>query len=48
MGTGKRRPITDYPRRSTAPRLNGGMLVWQDDRNDQWDLYAMDLSHAAA
>jgi beta propeller repeat protein len=43
-----RTQITDYPRRSTRPKLANNILVWQDDRNDQWELYMMDLTDLAA
>ncbi len=44
--TGARQQITNNPRRSTRARLDGNLLVWQDDRNDTWDLYMMDLTDA--
>ncbi len=44
----ERLQVTDYPRRSTSGRMEADQLVWADDRNDQWDLYTMDLSDLAA
>ena len=41
---GAPRQVTRHSRRSTGARLAGSWLVWTDDRNDQWDLYAMDLT----
>ncbi len=42
--THQRRRVTNYPRRSERPLLDGDLLVWSDDRNDNWDLYMMDVS----
>lgn len=36
--------VTDHSRLSTSPVLRGDLLVWTDDRNDQYELYMMDLS----
>jgi hypothetical protein len=47
LSTMERVQITDYPRRSTQPRLDGRYLVWQDDRHDDWELYYIDLIDAA-
>ena len=44
LQTGERLQLTNYPRRSTRAKLEGNLLVWQDDRNDTWDLYMMDLT----
>ncbi len=44
VSTHERRRITNYPRRSERPLLDGDLLVWSDDRNDNWDLYMMDVS----
>lgn len=44
LQTGERLQLTNYPRRSTRAKLDGNLLVWQDDRNDTWDLYMMDLT----
>jgi hypothetical protein len=43
LSTMQRVQVTDYPRRSTQPRLDGRYLVWQDDRHDDWELYYIDL-----
>jgi beta propeller repeat protein len=40
--------LTDHPRRSQHPRFDGNILVWQDDRNDQFDIYMMDMTDVAA
>ena len=39
--------VTEHARFSTSPVLRGDLLVWADDRNDQFDLYMMDLSDVA-
>jgi beta propeller repeat protein len=41
--TGEQKAITNYPRKSTAPRISDGRLVWLDDRNDVFNVYMMDL-----
>lgn len=41
---GAPRQLTRHSRHSTTARLSGPWLVWADDRNDTWDLYAMDLT----
>jgi beta propeller repeat protein len=46
LTTEKRVKLTTHKRRSTGARMSGGLLVWQDDRNDHWDVYAMDLKNA--
>ena len=48
LATGAHYQLTDHPRRSQHPRIDGNILVWQDDRNDQSDLYMMDVSDVAA
>jgi hypothetical protein len=48
LSTGAHIQLTDYPRRSTQPRLDGRWLVWQDDRHDDWELYSIDLIDADA
>ncbi len=44
LQTGERVQLTNYPRKSTGAKLDGNLLVWQDDRNEAWDLYMMDLT----
>lgn len=44
---GPPRRVTDHARHSTNARLALPWLVWTDDRNDTWDLYAMDLTDLA-
>ncbi len=48
LATGQRTRLTTYNRRSARPRLStdGNLLVWQDDRNEDWELYYMDLTDA--
>lgn len=48
LSTGQRTRLTTYNRRSARPRLShdGNLLVWQDDRNEDWELYYMDLTDA--
>lgn len=41
---GPPRRVTDHVRHSTNARLALPWLVWTDDRNDTWDLFAMDLT----
>ncbi len=41
---GAPRRVTTHSRHSTGARLSDSWLVWTDDRNDHWDLYAMDLA----
>ena len=50
LRTGQRTRLTTYNRRSSRPRLSrdGNLLVWQDDRNEDWELYSMDLTDADA
>lgn len=44
VDTQQRVQVTDYARRSTRAQIDGDILVWQDDRRDNWDVYMMDLS----
>jgi beta propeller repeat protein len=50
LRAGRRTQLTTYNRRSIRPRLSrdGNYLVWQDDRNEDWELYFMDLTDADA
>jgi len=43
FNSGDKKAITKYPRRSTAPQIWDGRLVWLDDRNDVLNVYMMDL-----
>ncbi|MGE0784065.1 MAG: hypothetical protein AB7S26_00155 [Sandaracinaceae bacterium] len=44
LDSGVLRQVTRHRRYSTRAHVDGDVLVWQDDRNDHWDLYFMDLS----
>ena len=35
--------ITDNPANQDNPIINGNYIVWQDDRNGNWDIYLFDL-----
>ena len=47
LPTGELHQITYYNRHSNSGRIESDLVVWSDDRNDQWDLYMMDLSDLA-
>jgi beta propeller repeat protein len=46
--SGTRRALTHHPRHSTGARIQGNTVAWIDDRDDQWDLYTMDLTDVDA
>jgi beta propeller repeat protein len=48
LRTHERRQLTAHPLRSTAPVVEGRIVVWQDNRNGGWDLYMMDLTDLEA
>jgi beta propeller repeat protein len=35
--------ITDNPANQDNPNIDGNYIVWQDDRNGNWDIYMFDL-----
>jgi beta propeller repeat protein len=37
--------ITTNPSNSENPAIYGNTIVWQDDRNGNWDIYILDLSN---
>jgi beta propeller repeat protein len=37
--------ITSNPSSSENPVIYGNTIVWQDDRNENWDIYILDLSN---
>ena len=44
LSTKKEKRITTNPSASYYPAIYGNMIVWDDDRNGNWDIYVYDLA----
>jgi beta propeller repeat protein len=48
LSTGIEQPVCTAPGDQISPVIKGNTVVWQDNRNGNWDVYAAVLSPAAA